>query len=81
MVGVPGLTATARELALAINRVDGLTVGADADAQVIDFAAAPLAVYLERRMDARWLTLAGFALFGIEWLWGWPDWLTVNGKP
>jgi hypothetical protein len=22
-----------------------------------------------------------FALFGIEWLWGWPDWLTVNGKP
>lgn len=18
---------------------------------------------------------------GAEWLWGWPDWLTVNGKP
>ena len=21
-----------------------------------------------------------FALYGIEQFWGWPDWLTVNGK-
>jgi hypothetical protein len=21
------------------------------------------------------------AVAGIEWLWGWPDWLTVNGRP
>jgi hypothetical protein len=20
-------------------------------------------------------------LVGAEWLWGWPDWLTVNGRP
>jgi len=23
----------------------------------------------------------GLALAGIEWLWGWPDWLTVNSSP
>ncbi len=22
-----------------------------------------------------------FLLWGVELLWGWPDWLTVNGKP
>lgn len=32
---------------------------------VAQLLAAPLAVYLERRMDARWLTTAGFVLFGI----------------
>jgi hypothetical protein len=21
------------------------------------------------------------ALAGVEYLWGWPEWLTVNGKP
>lgn len=21
-----------------------------------------------------------FVVFGIEYFWGWPDWLTVNGK-
>lgn len=23
---------------------------------------------------------ASFLLYGIEHVWGWPDWLTVNGK-
>lgn len=23
----------------------------------------------------------GLTLAGIEWLWGWPDWLTVNSLP
>jgi DHA2 family multidrug resistance protein len=31
---------------------------------IAQLLSAPLAVYLERRMDARWLTMAGFALFG-----------------
>jgi hypothetical protein len=25
--------------------------------------------------------LLSLALYGVELLWGWPDWLTVNGKP
>ena len=32
---------------------------------IAQLAAAPLAVFLERRIDARWLTIAGFALFAI----------------
>ena len=31
---------------------------------IAQLLSAPLAVWLERRVDARWLTLAGFALFG-----------------
>ena len=23
---------------------------------------------------------ASLIVAGIEWVWGWPDWLTVNGK-
>lgn len=23
---------------------------------------------------------ACFALWAVEWIWGWPEWLTVNGK-
>jgi hypothetical protein len=26
------------------------------------------------------VVLLCFALYGVELLWGWPDWLTVNGK-
>ena len=26
------------------------------------------------------VVLICFAIYGIELLWGWPDWLSVNGK-
>ena len=32
---------------------------------IAQLAAAPLAVFLERKYDARWLTMAGFALFAL----------------
>ena len=32
---------------------------------IAQLAAAPLAVFLERRIDARWLTIGGFALFAV----------------
>ena len=27
------------------------------------------------------IVLVGLGLAGIEWIWGWPDWLTVNRVP
>ena len=34
------------------------------------------------RMAALWVgvIVVCLAVAGAEWLWGWPDWLTVNGK-
>lgn len=36
-----------------------------------------------KRMMAIWGVVIGLSLLiaGAEWLWGWPDWLTVNGNP
>ncbi len=35
------------------------------------------------RMAAIWVGVIVVCLLvaGAEWLWGWPDWLTVNGRP
>lgn len=27
------------------------------------------------------VVLACLAIYGVELVWGWPDWLTVNGRP
>ncbi len=34
------------------------------------------------RLAALWVgvILVCLLIGGAEWLWGWPDWLTVNGK-
>ena len=34
------------------------------------------------RMAAIWalVIVVCLAVAGAEWLWGWPDWLTVNGR-
>jgi len=27
------------------------------------------------------VVLLCLAIYGVEWMWGWPDWLTVNDRP
>ena len=44
LVGVPGITAFGRDIAVALNRVDGIATGSSVNTQVIDFAAKPLDV-------------------------------------
>jgi hypothetical protein len=36
-----------------------------------------------RRTLVVWAVVIGLCLLvaGAEWLWGWPEWLTVNGRP
>ena len=43
-VGIPGITIAVRDLAVAINRVEGVADGVDADDRVINFKADPLEV-------------------------------------
>jgi hypothetical protein len=45
MVGIPDLTASASNLAVGINLVNGTTVGSNENAQVIDFTEKQLTVY------------------------------------
>jgi hypothetical protein len=44
MVGVPGITAVGRDIAVDINLVNGVAAGSSANTQVINFAAKPLEV-------------------------------------